>query len=184
MERSARASLDRRTAGATRIARPPSTAHTLVARQPQALRLVGKILHAPFPLGARLEQVAYLLMPVWQGIIGPSFLTAIALMILQIAPFWNGGPSWQLLLFYALAFGGTILGYIASRRSVGVRGWLVGFLIGNVYALYTWLLCPVLLRSTVRQLTNRQNWSKTEREPIETEAGNATELRDRRLPST
>ena len=85
----------------------------------------------------------------------------------QARPVLGWRPTWQLLLFYALAFGGTILGCIAARRSAGVRGWLTGFLIGNVYALYTWLLWPVLLRSTLRQLTHQHAWSKTEREPIE-----------------
>ena len=43
----------------------------------------------------------------------------------------------------------------------------MGFLIGNLYTFYTWLLWPVLLRSTLRQVTKRDNWAKTEREAIE-----------------
>jgi 1,2-diacylglycerol 3-beta-glucosyltransferase len=134
----------------------------------QAIGLTGQIVRAPVPFAARVDLLAYLFMPVWQAIIGATFLAATALAILRVAPFWGGGPTWQLLLFYTLAFGGTILGCIAARRSAGVRGWLTGFLIGNVYALYTWLLWPVLLRSTLRQLTHQHAWSKTEREPIET----------------
>jgi 1,2-diacylglycerol 3-beta-glucosyltransferase len=136
----------------------------------QAVRLVGDLVHAPFTVGARLELMAYLFMPMWQGIIGITFLTALALMALDVAPFWNGGPTWQLVLFYVLAFGGTILGCIAARRSEGPRGWVMGFLIGNLYTFYTWLLWPVLLRSTLRQVTKRDNWAKTEREAIEVEA--------------
>ncbi len=135
----------------------------------QALRLVGELIHAPFTMGARLELLAYLFMPLWQGIIGAAFLTAVAVTLLDIAPFWNGGPTWQLLFFYLLAFGGTILGCIAARRSDGPRGWAMGFLIGNLYTFYTWLLWPVLLRSTVRQVTKRDNWAKTEREAIDSE---------------
>jgi len=133
----------------------------------QALSLTGDVVRAPVPLGARVELLAYLLMPLWQGIIGATFLAAVVLTGLRVAPFWGGGPAWQLLGFYAFAFGGTILGCVAARRSTGMRGWLTGFLIGNVYALYTWLLWPVLLRSALRQLTHRQNWSKTERVAIE-----------------
>ena len=92
-------------------------------------------------------------MPLWQGIIGASFAAAIAVSLLGIAPFWNGGPVWLLLLFYLLAFGGAILGCIAARAAQGPVGWLVGFAVGNVYALYTWLLWPVLLRSAARQLS-------------------------------
>jgi cellulose synthase/poly-beta-1,6-N-acetylglucosamine synthase-like glycosyltransferase len=134
----------------------------------QAMTLMRSLRRAPFPLVARIELGAYLLMPVWQGIIGLSFVAAVTLAILGVAPFWADGPSWLLLLFYLLAFGGSILGCIAARRSQGARGWLTGFLIGNVYALYTWTLWPVLFRSIARQLVRRHDWTKTEREPIET----------------
>lgn len=134
----------------------------------QAFTLTGDVVRAPVPLGARVELLAYLLMPLWQGIIGVTFLAAVALTGLRVAPFWGGGPAWQPAVFYAFAFGGTILGCVAARRSTGTRAWVTGFLIGNVYALYTWLLWPVLARSVLRQLTHRHTWSKTEREPIET----------------
>ncbi len=137
----------------------------------QAITLARKLLGAPFPLGARGELLLYLFMPIWQGLVGAAFVGAVVLAALGIAPFWSGGPSWQLLLFYALAFGGTVLGCVAGRRSEGLRGWLVGFLVGHVYMLYTWLLWPVLVRAAARQLGKRHEWSKTEREPIADEAG-------------
>jgi hypothetical protein len=75
---------------------------------------------------------------------------------------------WQGLgFFYLLAFGGSILGCVASRCREGKRGYLTGFLIAQVYAPYTWFLWPVLVRSTVRQLRARDDWAKTEREPLE-----------------
>jgi hypothetical protein len=98
-------------------------------------------------------------------------VAAVTLALFGLAPFWHGGPTWQLLLFYALGFGGTILGCVASRRSAGARGWILGFLIGHAYALYTWFLWPVLVRSVLRQMANRQDWSKTDREPLETATG-------------
>jgi cellulose synthase/poly-beta-1,6-N-acetylglucosamine synthase-like glycosyltransferase len=132
----------------------------------QALGLIDDIAAARLPLGVRLEQVAYLLMPLWQGIIGASFFTALVLMLLGVAPFWGDGPGWTLVLFWILAFGGTILGCIAARMSRGPAGWAMGFLVGHVYALYTWFLWPVLLRSAARVAAQRRDWSKTEREPI------------------
>jgi cellulose synthase/poly-beta-1,6-N-acetylglucosamine synthase-like glycosyltransferase len=135
----------------------------------QALGLIDEVVSARLPLGVRLEQVAYLLMPLWQGIIGASFFTALVLMLLGVAPFWGDGPGWTLILFWVLAFGGTILGCIAARLSAGPRGWIMGFLIGHVYALYTWFLWPVLLRSTARVVAQRRDWSKTQREPIGTD---------------
>jgi 1,2-diacylglycerol 3-beta-glucosyltransferase len=95
------------------------------------------------------------------------------LAFIGTATFWAVGPGW-LILFYLLAFGATILGCISGRRRTGVRGVAVGFLVGHVYMLYTWLLWPVLLRAAGRQLRNRRDWSKTEREPIELESAAAT----------
>lgn len=132
----------------------------------QAIGLAGEVRRAPLPPTARLEQLAYLLIPLWQGIVGLGLLGALALALTGTAPFWGAGPTWQLGFFYVLAFGGTILGCVASRASRGPVGWLQGVLVGQVYAPYTWLIWPVLLRSVVRQLTERREWSKTEREPL------------------
>lgn len=135
----------------------------------QAMSLIGDLLRARLPLGVRLEQVAYLLMPLWQGIIGAAFGAAVVLALLGVAPFWDGGPGWQLLLVYLLTFGGAILGCIAARASAGPLGWLLGFLVGHVYAVYTWILWPVLLRSVARQVVHRRDWTKTQREPLDPE---------------
>jgi 1,2-diacylglycerol 3-beta-glucosyltransferase len=140
----------------------------------QAIGLHRSVTHAPFGLGARLEQLLYLLMPFWQGIIGLGLLGALFLWISGQVPFWGGGPTWQLLFFYLLAFGGTTLGCIAARAESGPLGWLLGLLIAQVYTLYTWFLWPVLLRATARQLLSRGNWAKTEREPISAEPVAAT----------
>ena len=45
-------------------------------------------------------------------------------------------------------------------------GWLRGILVAQIYTLYTWFLWPVLLRSLLRQLSDRGEWAKTEREPL------------------
>jgi 1,2-diacylglycerol 3-beta-glucosyltransferase len=126
-------------------------------------------------LGPRIEQAAYLFMPFWQGIIGLGLVGAVLLAVLGIAPFWGAGPTYQLIFFYLLAFGGTSLGTIASRSGQGPMGWLIGFLLGQVYTLYTWFLWPVLVRSTARQLSGHGSWAKTAREPIaDAEPGPAT----------
>jgi 1,2-diacylglycerol 3-beta-glucosyltransferase len=116
--------------------------------------------------GPRIEQAAYLFMPFWQGIIGLGLLGAILLAVLGVAPFWGAGPTYQLVFFYLLAFGGTSLGCIAARGEEGPMGWVIGFLIGQVYTIYSWFLWPVLVRSTARQLSGQGSWAKTAREPI------------------
>jgi len=133
----------------------------------QAIGLAGTVARAPMGFVPRVELLAYLLMPFWQGIVGAGLLGALFLALTGEAPFWGGGPTIQLLFFYLLGFGGTVLGCIASRTSQGVRGWIVGFLLGHLYAVYTWIIWPVLIRSTARQLSARSGWAKTEREPLE-----------------
>jgi 1,2-diacylglycerol 3-beta-glucosyltransferase len=133
----------------------------------QALALVRPLWRAPIELGARVELVAYLLMPLWQGIVGAATVSALVLAALGVAPFWGGGPTWQLLVVYLLGFGGTVLGCIAARRHDGPRGWIEGFVVGHAYALYTWTIWPVLVRATARQLMGRGTWAKTHRVPID-----------------
>ncbi len=137
----------------------------------QAMGLAGSLLRAPFPFGARLEMLLYLFMPVWQGVVGVGLISAVILWLTGTAAIWAGGPTWQLGFFYLLAFGGSILGCVASRCREGKRGYLTGFLIAQVYAPYTWFLWPVLVRSTIRQLRARDDWAKTEREPLEAAGG-------------
>jgi cellulose synthase/poly-beta-1,6-N-acetylglucosamine synthase-like glycosyltransferase len=137
----------------------------------QAMGLMGVVWRARVPLIARLDLLTYLLMPLWQTIVGASLIVAIALAILDIAPFWGDLVWWQLLFFYLLGFGGVLLGCVARGAGHGVRGVVAGVLIAQVYAFYTWLLWPVLVRATARQLTDRRGWAKTEREQLSDAAG-------------
>jgi cellulose synthase/poly-beta-1,6-N-acetylglucosamine synthase-like glycosyltransferase len=139
----------------------------------QAIALHRAVMKSPFNLGARLEQLAFIFLPFWQGIIFCGLVGSLILAITGTAPFWGGGPAWQLIFFYLLAFGGTSLGCMAARSGHGPLGWITGFLIGQVYTIYTWLLWPVLLRSTTRQLLGHGSWAKTEREAIAPEPASA-----------
>lgn len=132
----------------------------------QAMRLIPALWRAPLPLSARLEQCAYLLMPLWQGIVGAALVAAIALVATGESTFWLAAPWWQVLFVYLLGFGGTMLGCVASRAGTGPRGVIVGLLIAQVYAFYSWLLWPVLFRAALRQMTHRHDWAKTQREPL------------------
>jgi cellulose synthase/poly-beta-1,6-N-acetylglucosamine synthase-like glycosyltransferase len=132
----------------------------------QAIGLTGVVWRAQLPLIARVDLLAYLLMPLWQGLVGASLIAAIFLAVTGVAAFWSDGQLLQLFFFYLLAFGGTMLGCIAARAGAGGKGGWRGFLIAHVYAFYSWLLWPVLLRSTVRQLMDRGSWAKTQREAL------------------
>ncbi len=137
----------------------------------QAMGLIDDVWRAPLGLWARLELFLYLFTPVWQTIIGLALVTSIVLAVTNVAPFWDGGPWWQLVFFYLLGFGTVVFGCIAARAQQGVKGALMGILIAQPYAFYSWLLWPVLLRSVTRQLTERRDWTKTEREPMQAASG-------------
>ena len=132
----------------------------------QAIGLMGPVAGARVSLRARVEQLAYLLMPLWQTIVGVTLVAAVVLAVTGEANFWDTGPWWQLVFFYLLGFGGVILGCIARGARHGPRGVATGYLVAHPYAVYTWLLWPVLVRSVLRQLTERRGWAKTDREPI------------------
>ena len=135
----------------------------------QSIGLIDDLLHARHGLVARIETVAYLLMPLWQGIVGAGMLIALYLLVSDTAEVFADNSFKQIAFFYLLGFGGTIMGAIASRAHEGPIGWIKGILIGQVYAFYTWMIWPVLLRSTARQLTDRRGWMKTERVSVEEE---------------
>jgi 1,2-diacylglycerol 3-beta-glucosyltransferase len=133
----------------------------------QAMGLIDDIWGAPLGVVARLELLLYVLTPVWQTIIGVALATSIVLAVTDVAPFWAGGSWWQFVFFYLLGFGTVMFGCIAARAQQGVGGALRGLLIAQPYAFYSWLLWPVLVRSVFRKLTERRDWTKTEREPLE-----------------
>jgi len=132
----------------------------------QAIDLLRTVWRSPFPLLARLELFAYLLMPLWQGIVGIAFIAALILAAFGDVPLWAGGVTWELAAVYTLGFGGTVMGAVAARRGMGWMGPLRGFLVGHVYAFYSLLLWPVLARSLIRHLARREGWAKTAREPV------------------
>jgi len=132
----------------------------------QAMGLLRVVFEAPVSLVARLDQFTYLLMPFWQAVVGASLIGSLILWAIGEVDFWDGGPLWQLAFFYVLGVGGVILGCVARGAPRGLRGILAGLLVAQAYAFYTWLLWPVLVRSTLRQLTDRRGWAKTERERV------------------
>ncbi len=133
----------------------------------QAMRQLPRVARAPVPLGARADLVAYLLNPVWQAIVGLSLVTGAWLFAFDDVPFWTSAmPWWLLLLTYSLGFTGAVLGTVARLARRTPWAWLVGLLIAQPYALYSWLLFPVLVRATLRLALRRDSWAKTAREPV------------------
>jgi cellulose synthase/poly-beta-1,6-N-acetylglucosamine synthase-like glycosyltransferase len=132
----------------------------------QAMRHLGGMARLSRPWLVRLDLVCYLLMPVFQALVGVAFVASIFLAIFDVANFWGENGWWQLLFFFLLGYGGIVLGCIARGARTGPVGILVSLLIVPVYAAYTWLIWPVLFRAATRQLLGRRGWAKTKREPV------------------
>jgi 1,2-diacylglycerol 3-beta-glucosyltransferase len=132
----------------------------------QAMRHLGGMARLDRPWLVRLDLIGYLLTPVLQAIVGVAFAASIILAIFDVANFWGDGGWWQLLFFFVLGFGGTVLGCIARGAQSGIGGILRSLLVVPVYAAYSWLIWPVLFRAAARQLTGRRNWAKTTREAV------------------
>lgn len=132
----------------------------------QAMALLPTIEGAPRSLISRIELTFYLLNPVFQGFVGLVLAAAIALAATGVAGFWGEGPAWQLVLFYVLGFGGVIFGCLARGAPRGGTGILWGLLLAQVYAFYSWILWPVLVRAAWRQVTRQRGWAKTQRETM------------------
>jgi cellulose synthase/poly-beta-1,6-N-acetylglucosamine synthase-like glycosyltransferase len=132
----------------------------------QAMRHLGAMTRLSRPWPVRLDLVCYLLMPAFQALVGVAFVASIFLAIFDVANFWGDGGWWQLLFFFLLGYGGIVLGCIARGARTGPVGILVSLLIVPVYAAYTWLIWPVLIRAATRQLMRRRDWAKTKREPV------------------
>lgn len=132
----------------------------------QAMNLAGPIARSGLHPPARFELIVYLLMPILQGIVGLSLVVAVALAIGGTAIVQGG--FWWLLFIYVLGFGGTAMGCLSARFSTepNPAGFVKGLLSAQIYAFYSWLLWPVLLRSTARQTIGRDGWVKSAREKI------------------
>lgn len=137
----------------------------------QAMGLIGPLARSDLYLPARIEQIIYLLMPVWQALVGAALAGSIYLWFTGVR-FFADTEVWLWIYFlYMLGFGGVLLGCIAARSMDRNRlaGIVKGILTAQIYAFYSWLLWPVLVRSVARQLVSRDTWAKTAREQIEPE---------------
>jgi cellulose synthase/poly-beta-1,6-N-acetylglucosamine synthase-like glycosyltransferase len=132
----------------------------------QAMSHLGGMARLRRPWLVRLDLIAYLLTPVFQALIGVAFAVSIVFAVFDVAAFWGDTHWWQLLFFLVLGYGGVLLGCIARGARRGLPGILLGILIVPVYAAYSWLIWPVMVRAAIRQLTGRRGWAKTAREPI------------------
>jgi cellulose synthase/poly-beta-1,6-N-acetylglucosamine synthase-like glycosyltransferase len=132
------------------------------------LQALGHLREVPeMPIGPRrLEVAAYLLSPILQAFVGVTFLLAVILYLAGVASLVGERSYLQLLPILVVSVGGLWLGCLARSRGRGVRGVLLATATVPVYAMYSWLIWPVLFRAALRQFSGRGSWAKTAREPL------------------
>lgn len=130
----------------------------------QAMRHIAQIPHMPFSRRARLDLFLYLMQPVLLAVVGVGVFAALIAWALREVNFLPE-HLWTLVLFYVFGFGGVILGCI-RRTGTGPKAWVWEWLVGMVYAAYTWMLFPVMFGALYRTVRSRTTWAKTAREPI------------------
>jgi hypothetical protein len=131
------------------------------------MALITPIARSKVKPAPRLELVLYLLTPVFQSVVGASLVASVFLFATG-TPIIAKNYLWWLAFIYILGFGGTLLGCIGARLEGGftILGLIKGIATAQIYAFYSWLLWPVLIRSSIRQLFRRDSWAKTAREQI------------------
>jgi cellulose synthase/poly-beta-1,6-N-acetylglucosamine synthase-like glycosyltransferase len=132
----------------------------------EALRHLRPALNVDRGFAPGADLAGWIVMPVFQGLIGLYVLCSLLFLVFDVGNV-RGGISWQeAVVIYLLGFGGVLLGCVARGAQRGVGGVLRGVLLAQVYAIYSWILFPALLRATARQLARRRDWAKTAREPV------------------
>lgn len=131
----------------------------------QAFSLLRGALRTPVSVGARLDHVAYLLMPLLQLLMGLGLVLSLVFWLFGDVPFVSGW--WPSLVFFAtLTLVPSFLTLLMTAEPG--RHPLLRAVFGLIpYMLYTWLLWPVVTVSLVRELLGRRTWTKTDREPID-----------------
>ena len=133
----------------------------------QAMSQLRAVWRADKSFPARLDLVCYLLQPVVLALVGVAFITSIFLAIFDVADYWSDDGWWQLLFFFLLGYGGIAIGCIARGARSGLLGIVKSLAIVPLYAAYTWLIWPALLRAALRMLLGRRTWAKTDPEALE-----------------
>ena len=136
----------------------------------QAFGLLGATWRSPFPRRARLGEVLYLLMPLWQTIVGAALVCAVALAVTGQAAH-HPEPS-------SCSPSSTCSGSRTPCSGVSAPGTRRAGAAGCVPS-----ASPTCTRSTrgccsrcccglvARQLGSRRDWSRTDREPLESIPG-------------
>jgi hypothetical protein len=89
----------------------------------QAMGLIGAVRGAKAPLFARAEQIAYLLMPVWQAVVGGALVVAVVLALFDEASFGTRAPGGRCCSSTCSASGACCWAARRGELRRGPRAW-------------------------------------------------------------
>lgn len=129
----------------------------------QALSLLPGVGRTRSSFLGKVDAVLYLLTPVLQTIVGIALLITIVLaFIFSVSVI----PRSLLYLLIFLTIGLAPIFFALLFRG---RGWIdvwQAVVLLVPYAIYSWLIFPVVITSLIRELAGRTSWAKTAREPL------------------
>lgn len=137
----------------------------------QALDLLPGVRKTQASFLGRADALLYLLTPLLQSLAGLVFLATIVLAVVYDVPVIPRSVFF-LILFLALGLAPVFVTLLLRGR--GWKDVWQAVVLLVPYAAYSWLIFPVLLAALIRQLSGRQSWAKTAREPIRAEGAEAT----------
>jgi cellulose synthase/poly-beta-1,6-N-acetylglucosamine synthase-like glycosyltransferase len=140
----------------------------------QAMTYLGRVTRGPLRWWRCFDLLGVLVLPIVQGIVGVSLGCSIWFAVVKGYRVVPASPV-LIAAFLVLGMGSTVIGCVA-RCGGSWRGVLRSVPVAVAYVAYTWMMWPVLIRSTLRVLLRRGSWAKTEREivPDEGEPADAT----------
>ena len=132
----------------------------------QAMQHITLLRHAHLGFFAAFDQLAALLLPLVQLLVGVSLASSLYLAVARGFSLVPG--TWLLIaVFYTVGFGSMVLG-CSTRYGRSPAAFAKGLITANAYVAYTWTIWPVLTRALWRQLRRETGWAKTAREVVAT----------------
>ncbi|ROS79109.1 glycosyltransferase [Cellulomonas sp. PhB143] len=131
----------------------------------QAFGLLRPALRAPVSIGAKLDHLVYLVMPLLQMLMGAGLVLSLCFWLFGDVSFVSGW--WPSLVFFGtLTIVPSFLTLLMTSEP-GRHRFMRSIFGLFPYMLYTWVLWPVVAVSLLRELTGRRGWTKTDREPLD-----------------
>ncbi len=114
---------------------------------------------------AKWDQFWYLMTPLLQAFVGATVVLSIVLFATGLVEVRWTVPIAVLIYIFSIVPG--VAGVLFARRTLNPLRIIAQVILAHGYALYSWLIFPVVYRALWRYLRGSKSWAKTRREAIE-----------------